>query len=381
MRRLLGDVLSQVHRPVEVEPVEQYHFLGVRSFGGGCFDAGERSGADTRYTRLHTVRADDFVYPKLMAWEGAFAVVPPAYDGYVVSPEFCTFVTDGSELDIRYLDLLFRRRETWDDIAGSSKGTNLRRRRLHPDQFLAWRITLPDLDEQRRLVAAVSGPLATAKALELRVRRLHDLAGAVPISAVHEMTQQDRWEGVRLGEVLTHERDETPVDPMSLYPNLGVYSFARGIFEKPPIDGTATSAKRLNRVRAGHFIYSRLFAFEGAYALVGAQFDKFFVSNEFPTFEIDRQRLDPLFLAAYFSSPSVWRELASTSTGLGLRRQRVQPERILDHVVSLPPVEEQRRIGRLYDLSRLIRTHVSLMDTRVTAITPSIINHAFAGKL
>jgi type I restriction enzyme S subunit len=52
------------------------------------------------------------------------------------------------------------------------------------------------------------------------------------------------------------------------YPNFGIYSFGRGLFRKSPIKGISTSAPTLFRVHAGDFIYSRLFAFEGAYGIV-----------------------------------------------------------------------------------------------------------------
>ena len=86
-----------------------------------------------------------------------------------------------------------------------------------------------------------------------------------------------------LSEVLVESSEPVPVDAERRYENLGLYSFARGAFSKPPIDGAQTSAKTLYRVRQGQFIYSRLFAFEGAYAVVPPEMDGFFVSNEYPT--------------------------------------------------------------------------------------------------
>ena len=43
----------------------------------------------------------------------------------------------------------------------------------------------------------------------------------------------------------------------------------------------------LRRVKEGQFIYSRLFAFEGAYGMVTKEFDGAFVSQEYPTFKCD----------------------------------------------------------------------------------------------
>jgi len=162
----LERIFTRVDRRVPVVETQSYRFVGVRSFAGGCFDAGEKLGSETRYSTLNAVVTGDFVYPKLMAWEGAFARVPEAFDGWVVSPEFCTFVIDTSTADPLYVDYFFRRPESWEEVAGRSIGTNVRRRRLYPDDFLAKEIRLPDIAEQRRIAARLERVLDVVKRLE-----------------------------------------------------------------------------------------------------------------------------------------------------------------------------------------------------------------------
>ena len=152
------------------------------------------------------------------------------------------------------------------------------------------------------------------------------------------------WPLTKLAEIIRPSLDPHAVDASRSYANLGIYSFGRGVFSKPPIEGTNTSATTLYRVRGGQFIYSRLFAFEGAYATVPPELDGAYVSNEFPTFDCDPRRVDPAFLRWLFSRPSVWREIASRSTGMGDRRQRIHPEQVVEHAIPLPPLDEQRRI-------------------------------------
>lgn len=154
----------------------------------------------------------------------------------------------------------------------------------------------------------------------------------------------NEWPKVRLGEVLSQVSDPCAVKPDQQYPNFGIFSFGRGLFAKPPISGMESRATTLFRVRQGQFIYSRLFAFEGAYGLVTAEFDGHFVSNEYPVFDCDSNRILPKYLEAYFKRPAVWEEVARLSTGLGDRRRRVQPDQFLTHCVPLPPLPEQRRI-------------------------------------
>lgn len=171
------------------------------------------------------------------------------------------------------------------------------------------------------------------------------------------------WPRVPLGEILRPVSDPHRVRPDFEYPNIGMYSFGRGIFRKPSIRGAATSATTLYRIRAGQFIYSRLFAFEGAYGYVSDAFDGSFVSNEYPNFSPIPERVNIDFLSAYFRRPAVWEEIAKFSTGMGDRRRRIQPEQFLKHEIPLPSLAEQRRIvARIEELAAQIVEAQSLRE-------------------
>jgi type I restriction enzyme S subunit len=84
-----------------------------------------------------------------MAWEGAFGVVPPECDGCVVSTEFPVFDVDEDRVYPEVLDTYFRTPNVWPEISGASTGTNVRRRRLNPQDFLDYRFPLPSRAVQK----------------------------------------------------------------------------------------------------------------------------------------------------------------------------------------------------------------------------------------
>lgn len=174
------------------------------------------------------------------------------------------------------------------------------------------------------------------------------------------------WQKVALGDLLRPANEPVAVRQDHAYPNFGIYSFGRGLFAKPPIDGMQTSAGTLYRVRTGNFIYSRLFAFEGSYGLVDEAFDGHFTSNEYPSFEIDRARLVPGFLKAFFQFPKVWQDIAMGSKGVGSRRIRVQPDKVLAHAMPLPSLDEQQaivdRLDALTEKTRQVGTHLDAAE-------------------
>lgn len=189
------------------------------------------------------------------------------------------------------------------------------------------------------------------------------------------------WPEVRLSELVAQASHRYTVKPDQQYPNLGIYSFGRGLFAKSSISGMETRATVLYRVRQGQFIYSRLFAFEGAYGLVTPEFDGYFVSNEYPVFDCDRARLLPEYLAAYFTRPSVWQEVGRLSTGLGDRRRRVQPAQFLTYRIPLPSLAEQQRIvAKIDELAVKIAEARSIRQALIAetdAAFPSVTDSVF----
>jgi type I restriction enzyme S subunit len=146
---------------VTVEPQETYQFAGVYSFGRGVFRGQEKAGTEFAYPRLTRLRTGNFVYPKLMAWEGAFGVVPPTCDSCVVSTEFPVFEVFEDRVLPEVLDTYFRMPSIWPAISGASTGTNVRRLRLNPNDFLSYEMPVPsrNVQELLRLVTADIAPL------------------------------------------------------------------------------------------------------------------------------------------------------------------------------------------------------------------------------
>lgn len=147
----LRELVERRPQDISVEASGTYDFAGIYCFGGGMFKSGRKSGMDFAYRQLTTVRAGDFVYPKLMAWEGALTIAPPDFDGLVVSPEFPVFRVRSERVLPEVLDVYFKTPTVWPTLSGASIGTNMRRKRLNPDDFLAIEFPLPSMAVQRKI--------------------------------------------------------------------------------------------------------------------------------------------------------------------------------------------------------------------------------------
>jgi type I restriction enzyme S subunit len=153
------------------------------------------------------------------------------------------------------------------------------------------------------------------------------------------------WRRVRLGDVLEQVNRFEKLDPGREYRLLGVKWYAQGVFEREPKFGKAIAAKQLNRVEEGDFVYNRLFAWKGSFAVVGNGHAGGYVSGEFPVFRAKPDAILAEFLYRHFSRPQAWRLIEHHSTGTtNVSRNRWREEQFLSWHISLPPINEQERI-------------------------------------
>src|SRR2546429_6130715 len=100
-----------------------------------------------------------------------------------------------------------------------------------------------------------------------------------------------------LGDVLTLDRDPVTLEDDQAYATVGIYSYGRGLFDRPLVAGKDTSYSTYYKLHRGQFVYSKLFAWEGALAVVDEHSAGMFVSQEFPTFTIDSTLATPEYFA------------------------------------------------------------------------------------
>jgi type I restriction enzyme S subunit len=163
------------------------------------------------------------------------------------------------------------------------------------------------------------------------------------------------WPRLRLGELLSLLDTSVPVIQLDSVNLAGVYSFGRGLFKRGPMEPGKTTYKKYNRLVVDDFVLSQPKAWEGAIAKVTPEFDGWFLSPVFPTFRVNRQRLDPGFLEWFCKCKTTWGVLQRKSHGIGARRETVSPEQFLSTTIPLPPLTEQQHIvARIDELAAKI---------------------------
>jgi type I restriction enzyme S subunit len=181
---------------------------------------------------------------------------------------------------------------------------------------------------------------------------------------------------VKLGEVLQPVSRVEIVDPAKEYRLLGVRLDGQGPFLREIVPGSETAATRLYRVESGDFIYSRLFAWRGAFGVIEQRLDGCFVSGEFPTFRPDPTQLQAHFLRYWFRLPSTLVAVEQDCSGsTPLTRNRFKEEFFLALEIPLPPLSEQQRIvarieklvAHIEEARRLRREAIEEAETLVSS--------------
>src|SRR5436305_393604 len=120
---------------------------------------------------------------------------------------------------------------------------------------------------------------------------------------------------VTLGELLVPiSRPEATVLEKQ-YSILGAHWYAKGLYIKDVKFGSEIQADKVYRVEEGDFVYNRLFAWKGSFAIASQVAHNCYVSNEFPCFKVKRDKIDSQYLWQYFSRSAAWNEALGLSSG------------------------------------------------------------------
>ncbi len=374
----LAIVLKRADRFENKEELRDYRFAGTYSFGRGIFAGETKQGSTFQLPKVQRVKADDFIYCKIMAWEGAFGVAPKAVEGCVLSGAFVVYEIDRTKLEPSFIDYYFKMRNVWKLIGSQSTGTNIRRRSLHPDQLEKATIPLPPLPEQRRIVAKIEELVA-------KMDEIQDLRETVDKSILSfTLSLHKRLSGshiVKIGELIELSEDRQEIKAENDYPQIGIRGFGGGLFPKAASHGSETTYRYFNRLKADQIVLSQVKGWEGAIAVCPPEMEGYYASPEYRTFSCKCGDCDPAYMSFLVRTPWFHGMLAGATRGQGARRERTRPELFLSLTMPMPEYREQQWASRILQRLHKIPPYHSQTAAELDALLPSILDQAFRGEL
>jgi len=165
----------------------------------------------------------------------------------------------------------------------------------------------------------------------------------------------------RLGDLLRRADETIQPQPDAEYSEISVRLWGKGVVERGRVTGAQLSNRRFI-ARAGDFIISRIDARNGASGLVPELLDGALVTNDFPLFKIENQKLLPKFFE-WLTRTRDFVDLCKRASEGTTNRVRLSEERFLALEIALPPLAEQRRVvARIEEFAAQIHEASTLRD-------------------
>ena len=369
----LGDVLVINRSRITPDPTTEYGHIGVRSFGKGLIEYGPTLGADLSKVTYHRFPANSLLLSNIKAWEGAITRIGEEHDKFIASQRFLPYIPRSvNDVDVNYVFHYLLSDSGLHAMGKASPGSADRNRTLGRTAFEAINLPLPEITEQRAIAARLDS-ISDIASHSLATGLHTDTAST---SITHGLFDTDS-RTVQIGQLLTQTTRFEAVEPDRQYTAGGVKWYAEGVFARDAKPSREIKATRLNRLVAGEFIYNRLFAWKGSFALTPDH--DLHVSNEFPTFAIDRSQVLPEYLLGCFSLPRVWNEVLRLSTGATpTSRNRLKENQLLGLEMPLPPLATQAAVVEKIRLAMRVRDLTFQKQLVASALPQAARNAEFA---
>lgn len=374
----LGSVLDKSENWIEVQPDKEYSEVTVRLWGKGVNLRGTKIGSEIGSSRRLSVSEGQFIISRIDARHGACGLVPKNLDGAVVTNDFPVYTPKENKILPRYLELISKTHFFVDACKRASEGTT-NRVRLKEPRFFNIEIPLPDIAVQKVVVDKVDFALGKLEEIKLLRSSLLDDAQAMLSSAFHKIIEGAVYKP--MSKVAPLERRKVEIDVNAEYPELGVRCFGNGTFHKPILEGMDVGTKKLYQMVPGDLVFSNVFAWEGAIAVVKKEDEGRVGSHRFITCLPKSGVVTADFLCFYFLTTEGLEKIQAASPG-GAGRNRTLGLKKLENIeVPVPDYDKQLWFNQLQSYVEKIKQAQSENATELEALMPSILDKAFKGEL
>lgn len=315
----LREVLRPSIDPVQVTDPANTKLISVKLHGHGAV---RRVLSDDKLPKPFKGwrgRAGQFVFSRIWCRRGAMAIIPAELDGVVVTNEFPLFTIDDSAIDPRFLIRQVQSSAFLAELDRVSQGAS-GQNRVHEGPFLQIRISLPALDEQRRIAAILDQADALRRANIRKLELIIELASAIYASATQTPQEIPIGKLLATGALLVHKDGNHG----SLYPRADDFTTAGTPFITAKAirdDGTLAvdrvdyltnekaSQLRIGWIQKGDVLLSHN-ASVGKVATYEGELGPALIGTSLTCFRPDERYLNVSFLAAALRAEGFQRQLA-----------------------------------------------------------------------
>ena len=353
-QRKVGDLL--IERNQQAPMSDEYPLMAFIA-NEGVAPKGERYDrsalvTDTVNKLYKKTEKGDFIYSSNNLETGSIGL--NKYGKACISPVYSIFEPTG----IADSDFLGRRLVRKDFINAMVKwrqGVIYGQWRIHESDFLKIEITVPSVEEQRKIGAYLD---QLDNLITLHQRECISFTGRADrlILTANKKRTTSSWEQRKFGEITSKYEDPVPT-PHDGYYRLGIRSHAKGTFHSYVAKGQELETAQMHRVAAGNFIVNITFGWEHAVAITDKNDAGKLVSHRFPQFSF-AEGMVPEFFRYVIVDEKFRHHLWLASPGGAGRNRVLKLDEMLNYLMRFPSRDEQIKIAEFFrHLDNLITLH------------------------
>jgi type I restriction enzyme S subunit len=386
----LGRAIQHRKEFVEIDDFEPYKRCRVQLHAKGVVLRDIISGSEVKTKKQQVCRAGEFLVAEIDAKVGGFGLVPPNLDGAIVSSHYFLFNIDESTLDKRFLDY-FVRTPAFRDQVSAQGSTNYAA--IRPSHVLEYKVPLPPLPEQRRIVARIeelAARIEEARGLRRQAVEEAEALISLEVTRLFSNVEQRGWQVESLENYLVDTRygtSQKTTDDDTGTPVLRMGNIQQGRLDLRDLKYLHLNDSELSNLHLarGDVLVNRTNSAE----LVGkcAVFDleeEYVFASYLIRLRLDRTRVEPKLLSLYLNSPLGRAYMLKEKTQM-TGQANVNAKKLRALPIALPSLPEQRRIvAYLDDLQTKVDSLKRIQaDTaaELDALLPSVLDRAFKGEL
>ena len=164
-----------------------------------------------------------------------------------------------------------------------------------------------------------------------------------PIFDTTSINYNPLYKRVRIGNVVSLNKDIICVEPNIEYTRLTVKLFNKGIQERDTVMGALIGTKRQTRVKGGQFIISKIDGKSAAFGIVDSSLEGAIVTPDFLVYDIDTTQILPEYLELVLTNDAILNQFSNSSSGTTGRR-RLSQKVFENTLIALPSIDEQRNL-------------------------------------
>lgn len=386
----LGRAIQHRKEFVEIDDFETYKRCRVQLHAKGVVLRDIISGSDVKTKKQQVCRAGEFLVAEIDAKVGGFGLVPPELDGAIVSSHYFLFNIDEGALVKRFLDY-FVRTPAFRDQVSAQGSTNYAA--IRPSHVLEYKIPLPPLPEQRRIVARIEELAARIEEARGLRRQAVEEANALLASCITQALGDTLIDGY-LGDVLAAKprngwsvRCDNSEDGLPVLSLGAVTGFNYKATEyKRTSESTVTDAHYW--LRPGDLLITRSNTPElvGHAAIYNGSPDPCIYPDLMMRLVIDESHANKRFVHYWLMSAPARDYIERNAKGTSPSMKKISQGTVMSipFPSNLPIYEQHHIVAYLDDLQAKVDSLKQLQAetaAELDALLPSVLDRAFKGEL